>query len=512
MLAKDITSGINPLLIQHTQELFTLARQIDDDIAYHIALFYEVMIISFQNKNVEADKKGKELLFYMLEQRQDYFAMKLYNLLAINALTNRDYYNALENYLKSLQIANSHPEYQYLCCLYNNIGSLFEWLEDYEHATEYLEYAYHEYLNEGHEDTDLYNVVILNLVEVGCSRRQYDRVQYWANIANQYEFVDRLTLDALLKICKAYQAVEEGNIQLGIQSIKDFHELMENHKTEYIEPYLYYRCYLNAFSLSIQIHDKDLATQLLHFTQNFDQQEEASAFLFDLSRCQIYYQNEFILKETDNPYYANFFHRALEKVDQMTKTYIQSLLTQIELDKANEKNETILSENQNLSHNLELDLFTELYNKVSIRRHIEDTIKNPKSETHYALALMDIDLFKHINDDYGHDVGDVVIQSVANLLKRLPKDRVLAGRFGGDEFLVLFMMSDLPSILDQIDFLLSSVRMVALPNGETKKVSLSIGVTPVVKNESFDSLFLRADHALYQAKNNGRNRYCLECA
>jgi diguanylate cyclase (GGDEF)-like protein len=121
-----------------------------------------------------------------------------------------------------------------------------------------------------------------------------------------------------------------------------------------------------------------------------------------------------------------------------------------------------------------------------------------------AVAILDIDLFKQINDTFGHPVGDEVLCAVGQTLKETirPNDRVY--RWGGEEFLIVLpdTMIEFSSAVCQR--LRENITQISVSNVGT--VTASIGVANFVKGDSFDSIFLRADEALYAAKNNGRNQ------
>jgi diguanylate cyclase (GGDEF)-like protein len=125
-----------------------------------------------------------------------------------------------------------------------------------------------------------------------------------------------------------------------------------------------------------------------------------------------------------------------------------------------------------------------------------------------SLVMLDIDHFKRINDSYGHAVGDTVLVSVGGLLRQFTRESDLVGRLGGEEFAILLSASDriaaeeyaerLRERLAQIDF---------AATGHEFSITASLGISQYQpRHDSIDSLLERADSALYDAKNQGRNR------
>jgi len=131
---------------------------------------------------------------------------------------------------------------------------------------------------------------------------------------------------------------------------------------------------------------------------------------------------------------------------------------------------------------------------------------------HFALILFDVDHFKLVNDTYGHDAGDKVLISVAELLRRNTRDNLeILGRVGGEEFAVLCLgKSDAAAACLIAERLRQAVatQTIELPAGRLT-VTVSAGLArPEAPDESWESVYARADHALYRAKESGRNRVC----
>jgi diguanylate cyclase (GGDEF)-like protein len=121
-----------------------------------------------------------------------------------------------------------------------------------------------------------------------------------------------------------------------------------------------------------------------------------------------------------------------------------------------------------------------------------------------SVALLDIDLFKRINDEYGHQVGDDVLIDFALVLKKTvrPSDRIY--RWGGEEFLIL-----LPHTTDEFSSAVCNRILMSLSDHNfavVGNVTASIGLASMRANETSETVLQRADEYLYQAKDNGRNQ------
>lgn len=153
------------------------------------------------------------------------------------------------------------------------------------------------------------------------------------------------------------------------------------------------------------------------------------------------------------------------------------------------------------------DRLTNVYNRNYLQE-IQDTINLQE----YVLAAIDIDFFKKINDSYGHDAGDIILQEVAQtMLQSIRSHEDFLIRYGGEEF-VLLIKKQTPSgeySLATINRIFENIqnKEFITPKGEKLNVTVSIGIN-LHPNESrnFKEAFKQADIALYKAKETGRNK------
>ena len=124
-----------------------------------------------------------------------------------------------------------------------------------------------------------------------------------------------------------------------------------------------------------------------------------------------------------------------------------------------------------------------------------------------AIALIDIDHFKTINDTYGHVTGDIVLRQLSKVLRQNLRATDLAGRYGGDEFCVILPDMPLNRATEVMDALRDRFNALAYAQDPTLRASLSIGLAPYQPSHADSTQWLNdADQALYEAKSSGRNR------
>ena len=168
------------------------------------------------------------------------------------------------------------------------------------------------------------------------------------------------------------------------------------------------------------------------------------------------------------------------------------------------------------------DHLTGLYNRRSLYSSIEAlmTELTPEPETYgdtgrtaepadtgsrtFSVVLLDIDHFKNVNDTFGHASGDLVLRSVAEVLQSFLRQRDLAGRWGGEEFVLVLPGVPLPQAARIAERL--RVRVESADVLEDCRVTASFGVTCWQPGDSLEAVMARADGAMYQAKHLGRNR------
>ncbi|MCF6265496.1 MAG: sensor domain-containing diguanylate cyclase [Desulfuromusa sp.] len=155
------------------------------------------------------------------------------------------------------------------------------------------------------------------------------------------------------------------------------------------------------------------------------------------------------------------------------------------------------------------DPLTEIANRRAFQRGFAAMYERAKRRSgSFSLIICDIDLFKRVNDVYGHPFGDQVIQQVANQLKDVVRSGDLAARIGGEEFAVLLEDTGLSGAFDVAERLRKQVEKLSLfSQGKSVPVTISLGVATFPQDSSNqEKLFNYADQALYRAKESGRNR------
>lgn len=167
----------------------------------------------------------------------------------------------------------------------------------------------------------------------------------------------------------------------------------------------------------------------------------------------------------------------------------------------------ILEKIRNLEKLAMLDDLTQIPN----RRYLENSIKLRFDEyllnkVNFGIVFLDIDHFKKFNDDYGHDIGDLVLKTVSKTFSNNLRGNDIIGRWGGEEFVGVFSGIDgkgLKKIAEKLRFLVEKTYVNV--DNKNINVTISVGATLVNSKDDIDTIIRRADKFLYESKGKGRN-------
>ena len=158
-----------------------------------------------------------------------------------------------------------------------------------------------------------------------------------------------------------------------------------------------------------------------------------------------------------------------------------------------------------------LDALTGLNNRRQFEVRLKQEIATTKRQKNPLCAMMiDIDFFKKVNDTYGHASGDTVLRTVASIIKEHLRESDIPSRYGGEEFAVLLPYTHIDEAQIVGERLRKAVENTPVPiDKKNINVTISMGLAEFNPEETGENLFERADKALYEAKESGRNRVCI---
>jgi len=150
------------------------------------------------------------------------------------------------------------------------------------------------------------------------------------------------------------------------------------------------------------------------------------------------------------------------------------------------------------------DALTKIYNRYGLNNILKQKMQEyQRYQKEFSIIFFDIDFFKKVNDTYGHDVGDYVLESLADIVSSEIRSSDAFGRWGGEEFIIILPETSLKQAMNVAEKLRKTVEKEMF--GSAKKITCSFGVTTVRDTDNITTLLKRVDEYLYKAKENGRN-------
>lgn len=182
---------------------------------------------------------------------------------------------------------------------------------------------------------------------------------------------------------------------------------------------------------------------------------------------------------------------------------MQSRLVQMEHESCNLKKMMIATSKEAM-----FDVLTKIPNRLAYeKKAIEEIARCHRFDTPLSMAIWDVDLFKQVNDTYGHKVGDKVLRAVAQLLEERMRATDFIARYGGEEFVMFLPGASEDETLAITETLREKIEACKFNHeGEIIKITVSCGISSFIDDDDHESLFERADKALYAAKEKGRNQ------
>jgi len=278
----------------------------------------------------------------------------------------------------------------------------------------------------------------------------------------------------------------------------------------------YYKSIIDSATNIVVINDKKnlLITNKIFF-KYFDMFESIDEF-----KTKYHCISEFFIEEDgylkrymNDIYWVDFL---LKLGDEKTKVKLKIvdkiyyfLISASEIKGNNGHHSIVLSDitvAENYKKELELlsvtDTLTDIGNRRFFYQKIMDEVKRVDRYGHKLSVIMfDIDFFKNVNDTYGHDVGDKVLIEYTKLISSQLRDEDVFCRIGGEEFIIILPHIELKNALNVAEKLRNSVEIF----NKVVPITMSFGVVECSEKEDIETLFKRADEALYKAKDGGRN-------
>ncbi|SHH67702.1 sensor domain-containing diguanylate cyclase [Clostridium grantii] len=204
--------------------------------------------------------------------------------------------------------------------------------------------------------------------------------------------------------------------------------------------------------------------------------------------------------------FTNAFKNLEIYANENRKMYVEikNLNETLEL-KVKERTNELKNKNMELKELACIDSLTGILNHRNIVNYLQTSIDNIDEYKFLSVSMMDIDYFKRINDSYGHQMGDRVLEKIVELIKNTLNKKGIVGRYGGEEFLIVMPRLGIYEAFKLIEKIRVNVENLKI-EGIKDKVTISAGICECTVNSNVSDIIDRCDELLYKAKDLGRNR------
>ncbi|MGN7414074.1 sensor domain-containing diguanylate cyclase [Paenibacillus sp. SAF-068] len=259
----------------------------------------------------------------------------------------------------------------------------------------------------------------------------------------------------------------------------------------YFYPYIQLYGHVDEMYFTFRTRDQQAVPVLLNGVRQTRNGESVMDCVVVIMRKRIEHEKDILRTKTKLQELYQATQEANKELEQLHEEY---KVKEQALIKVNDQLETLAS----------TDLLTGLRNRRFFQeKMLESLMLFREQQRYFSLLVVDIDHFKSINDTYGHPIGDLVLGNLAGLLQSLSRSTDVVARYGGEEFVII-----LPDCEEQqaIGIAERYRSQVASADWGEYNITVSIGAATVVEEDTEQSLFQKADKALYASKTGGRNR------
>lgn len=462
-------------------------------------------INSYMYRYQDAFELMELALSHAYESNDPFQLVETYNVFAILYGALNDFPSAIDYLKKSIEIMEANPQFTQNTYLYVNLADAYRASKQFELANEYLVKSFDIARNSNDTSLKAYAHQVKGRLLV--DQEKYESALNEILIAQQLHKQvgeELFSFEINSELVQIYTELGQlDKAQTHLTLAKEYAEQLGSQDAHYLNRL--------ESQLAFENGDFEQAYKLLNesYAQYREQFNDNLTYVSNLSREQL--DQERLV----------FENKLLEQENKLNEQYVQEskkysyilwvlillllLVVGIAL--------WIMLRYRSLARANHRMAFTDNLTKLPNRRHVFRTLElqhkaSGQGRKAYSVILFDIDFFKSINDRFGHNVGDKVIQATRNICEAILRDTDTIGRIGGEEFLILLPdtgIKEAYNIAERLREYFESYNFDDIAPGLT--VTSSFGVTEYMPDdETLDLVINRADRLLYKAKNEGRNQ------
>lgn len=263
---------------------------------------------------------------------------------------------------------------------------------------------------------------------------------------------------------------------------------------------------LHFFGWGVGVQHFLMVMLLLYFFSGY--QKYGRKFLFAAALCVLRFVLYFIYHDRTAVLPASQMTLdILQAINTVTIFWCLALIAYIFSKDSQELEGKLVEYNEQLRLQANTDKLTGLSNRRRALEYLNSLVHNAGTDGGFCICIADIDFFKKVNDNYGHDFGDEVLKGIAEIFAREMKDGNMAARWGGEEFLLLFPRCNGDNAYNQLVNIQKKIRNLRVRKNEKEiSVTMTFGLAEYDFSGNMESTLKDADDKLYMGKNQGRDR------
>lgn len=504
----------NDRVLEYCHKIIELADETSDEDALGFAYFYIGEVEYLTNSIDEMFGSMLNALRYLGNSGQWCLAARVYNVMGVTSVSRGNTVAAMEYYMSGLYVCEEHDVKSVQSSIELNLGYLYLDAGVYKEAEEYFLKAYNEYVRTPAEKrrNETLTMIYTNLATCHLLAAELDKAKEYigklkdecqASFSNMdYIYVECLEV-RFHHICGDYESRDKI-----IDDVK--RRLSGNVLIMDIFDDIYDFC-----NLMIEIDRLDVLQEIVERLDEPIKKTQINNLKrkFLTLKIKLYMKNGD--KEACDGALVSFFDLS-EKLEKDKQKMIASILhVRNSVDKMKDKQRVLEAEKLKLLERSETDQLTGIANRYRLVQYAQSSLAKCKRERiPLAYEVLDIDYFKQYNDTYGHQAGDECIKAVAGILSDIQNDSIFAARYGGDEFVVIYVGMSVEEVARTAEVLkrrVEELESVYKGTGVDGGVTISQGICHCIPEEdSKDRDYLySADIMLYNVKRKKRNGICV---
>lgn len=445
----------------------------------------------------------------MGKKEYDKLFLTLYNLAGVIYIGQDDEQGALDCFFKEIEIAEQMEDYMMCSAALANIAYVYRKAGAYGKSEATLKRAFEMAQNASENESNVaFGEEFYNMFRAGLEleKGKPDKaLEYLGSLDKLKE--DHLNVPLLYASCYAQKGMKEeamaglGKIWEQIEDIQNRFERLSH--------------YFDILDILMALKEYEDAARFTAKTERLLVGMECAGKWTRLMEYEIQIYTELGKEEPLERAYELFFQYDMKFKEISKQSAVKRLKKRIELQKEADRR-TSMEEWQNvLFKRNEYDELTGVLNRRGIRKYMNKAFAAAREQKQkFAVLFVDVDFFKEFNDTYGHVAGDECLKKIAHILKHAVADKGMAGRYGGDEFLLTITGIQTISIMEVAMEIKKSLTKVAIPNKNSAvsdEVTVTIGGVNSVPEEKMDfpCYIEAADRMLYSLKKSSKNGFAI---